>query len=163
MKVLIIIYDNESHISYFPMGSAYVASAIREAGHEVKFYNQDIYHWPEAHLVDYVNANKFDAVGIGACGGYYQHRKVLALCKALIEVEPANRPKIWLGGHLVSPEPDYFLRNTNADAICIGESDITIVELLDALYGNRSYDSVNGIAYRNKEGETIITSNRELI
>ena len=72
MKVLLIAYDNDSHISFFPAGLAYVASAARDAGHEVEIYQQDIYHYTEEHLTEYLTKHKFDAVGIGGCGGYYQ-------------------------------------------------------------------------------------------
>lgn len=163
MKVLIVLYDNGSHISFLPMGPAYVAAAIREAGHEVSFYNQDVYHWPDEHLAEYVTRNHFDAVGLGACGGYYQYRKILSLCEALAGMPKSKRPKIFLGGHLVSPDPGYFLQKTKADFICIGESEITIVELLDAIGGNRSYDSVKGIAFMSPSGDAVITGNRELI
>lgn len=35
MKVLLIVYDNDSHIHDFPMGLAYIASVLRNTGHEV--------------------------------------------------------------------------------------------------------------------------------
>lgn len=42
MKVLLIAYDNDSHISFFPLGLAYIAGALKEDGHEVEIYQQDI-------------------------------------------------------------------------------------------------------------------------
>lgn len=41
MKVLLIAYDNDSYIHWFPLGLAYIASALRNAGHNVVIYNQD--------------------------------------------------------------------------------------------------------------------------
>jgi hypothetical protein len=32
MKILLVVYDNESRISYFPTGIAYIAAACRAAG-----------------------------------------------------------------------------------------------------------------------------------
>lgn len=57
MKVLLIAYDNGSYIHEFPMGLAYIASALRNAGHDVVIYNQDKFHYPESHLVDYLTNN----------------------------------------------------------------------------------------------------------
>ena len=40
MKVLLVVYDNDSYIHWFPTGTAYIASALRKAGHEVTIYNK---------------------------------------------------------------------------------------------------------------------------
>lgn len=161
MKVLLIAYDNGSHISFFPAGLAYVASAVRNAGHEVEIYQQDIYHYPEDHLTNYLTQNKFDAVGVGGCGGYYQYRKIKAIAKAINNVP--NRPFFWMGGHLPSPDPEYFLRKFGADLIMIGESDETVKEVLQVLETTRYWGGVKGIAYLDDKGEVKVNERRELI
>jgi anaerobic magnesium-protoporphyrin IX monomethyl ester cyclase len=128
MKILLVIYDNDSYIHWFPMGMAYLASALRNAGHHVTIYQQDQYHYPDAHLTDYLCENFFDVVGVGVIGGYYQYRKLLALAAAINAVP--QRPFFVIGGHGPSPEPEYFLRKTCADAVVIGEGEETFVELL---------------------------------
>ncbi len=160
MKVLLIAYDNDSYIHQFPTGSAYIASSLRKAGHNVTIYNQDQFHYPESHLVDYLTRNHFDAVGLGVIGGYYQYRKLLKISEALNRVP--HRPRYILGGHGPSPEPEYFLKKSNADAVIIGEGDITAVSLLDALEHKRSLSSVNGIAYLDG-GHLVQTKPQELI
>ena len=160
MKVLLIVYDNDSYIHDFPMGLSYIASAARNAGHKVGVYSQDQYHYTEEHLTDYLIHNKYDAVGIGVIGGYYQYEKLLKISKA-INLVP-DRPFYILGGHMGSPDPDYFLRKTGADAIVIGEGDITIVNLLEAVEKNLSLSTVNGIAYLNGS-KCAITKPQELI
>ncbi len=142
------------------MGLAYIVSALRNAGHDVVIYNQDKFHYPESHLVDYLTNNHFDVVGLGVIGGYYQYQKLLKISGAVNSVP--NRPLYILGGHGPAPEPEYFLKNTNADAIIIGEGDITVVNLLDALENKRSLSSVNGIAYLDG-GHLVQTKPRELI
>jgi radical SAM superfamily enzyme YgiQ (UPF0313 family) len=67
-----------------------------------------------------------------------------------------------LGGHLVTPEPGVFLRKTKADAVVIGEGEITITELLKCLEEKRTLASVNGIAYL-ENGVLIQTDRQELI
>lgn len=169
MKILMIIYDNDSHISYFPLGPAYVASAIRASGHNVEIYNQDVYHYTENHLVEFLKHNHFDAVGIGACGGYYQYGKVKKICDAINTLHE-NRPVIILGGHMASADPKYFLNYMQADFVSIGESEITMVELLNALeniqFSSHSlsfaFDHVDGIAFM-RGNEYIETPRRELI
>ena len=160
MKVLLIVYDNDSYIHQFPMGLAYVASALRNAGHDVVIYNQDKFHYPESHLVDYLTNNHLDVVGLGIIGGYYQYQKLLKISEAINRVP--NRPLYILGGHGPAPEPEYFLRKTSADAIIIGEGDVTIVNLLDALDNRKGLSTVNGIAYLDG-GRLVLTKHQELI
>ena len=79
MKVCLIVYDNDSYVHTFPQGIAAVAAILRESGHDVIIYNQDVYHYPESHLVDYLTNNHFDVIGIGVIGGYYQYEKLLKI------------------------------------------------------------------------------------
>lgn len=160
MKILLIVYDNDSYIHFFPMGLAYIASALRNAGHDITIYNQDVYHYPESHLVDYLTHNDFDAVAVSVIGGYYQYRKLLKISEAINSVP--NRPFYILGGHGPSPEPEYFLRKTKANAIVIGEGEISTVNLLAALENNINLSSVNGIAYLDS-GNLVVTKPQELI
>jgi anaerobic magnesium-protoporphyrin IX monomethyl ester cyclase len=104
MKVLLVVYDNDSHISYFPLGTAYIASVCRSAGHEVTIYNQDVFHWPESHLVDLLHREHFDVIGLGAVGGYYQYKKLIKISEAINSV--TNRPFYVLGGHCPSPQTE---------------------------------------------------------
>lgn len=163
MKILMVVYDNDSYISWFPQGLAYLASAARNAGHEVSVYQQDVYHWPDSHLTDYLNHHVFDVVEVSVIGGYYQYHKLLSLSKAINASE--NRKSFWytIGGHGPAADPEYFLRKTGADIVGIGEGEITFVELMDAFQGKRSLESVDGIAFFNKDGEYIRTKPRELI
>ena len=78
-----VVYDNESYISWFPQGLAYLASAARNAGHEVSVYQQDIYHWPDEHLTYFLDNNEFDVVEVSVIGGYYQYRKLIKLSTAI--------------------------------------------------------------------------------
>ncbi|MFZ5354293.1 MAG: B12-binding domain-containing radical SAM protein [Bacillota bacterium] len=160
MKILLIVYDNDSYISWFPQGIAYIASVCKNAGHEVKIYNQDVYHWPESHLLELLNRERFDVVGVGACGGYYQYRKILKISEAVNKSK--NRPYYILGGHLASPEPEFFLKKMKADTVVIGEGEVTILELLDALESKKSLRNVKGIAYL-ENGHYVRTEERPLI
>lgn len=83
MKILMVAYDNDSYITWFPQGLAYLASAARNAGHEVVIYQQDIFHWSDSHLTEYLDNNQFDVVEVSVIGGYYQYRKLLSISAAI--------------------------------------------------------------------------------
>ncbi|MFA5139656.1 MAG: radical SAM protein [Elusimicrobiota bacterium] len=147
-------------IHVFPVGLAYVAAALRKAGHKVEIYNQDMHHYPDSHLTAHLDRGRYDVVGVGVIGGYYQYRKLLRIAEAVNASK--RRPFFILGGHGPSPEPEYFLRKTRADAAVIGEGEETIVELLAALGGHRSLASVRSIAYL-EGGKVRLTPRREPI
>ena len=155
MKILFIAYDNDSHIAYFPLGYAYLAAVCEKAGHEVIIYQQDTHHWPDEHLTKYLDENDFDVVGLGASAGYYQYKRVIALSKAINQ--SINRPFFVLGGHIVTPEPEYFLQKTSADAIIMGEGELIICKLLSVISRNGDLAEVDGIAYM-KESEIVINN-----
>ena len=161
MRILLVVYDNDSYISYFPVGTAYIASVLRKEGYEVEIYNQDVHHYPEEHLTDYLNNNKFDIIGLGVIAGYYQYRKLLKISKALNASK--NKPEYYiLGGHGPSPEPEYFLKKTEADIAVIGEGEETIVDLLNAISNKKPFNRIKGIAYRNGN-QVILNDSRPLI
>jgi anaerobic magnesium-protoporphyrin IX monomethyl ester cyclase len=160
MKILFVVYDNDSYISVFPLGLGYLASVCREAGHEVKIYNQDVYHWPESHLIDLLDREHFDVIGIGVIGGYYQYRKLLKISAAINSSN--KRPIFIIGGHGPSPEPEYFLKKTGADVAVIGEGEVTIIELLKAIEEKKDLSRVEGIAFL-VNGKCVQTPRRELI
>ncbi|OGV37083.1 MAG: B12-binding domain-containing radical SAM protein [Lentisphaerae bacterium GWF2_49_21] len=156
MKILLVVYDNSSYIHYFPVGLAYIASILREKEYSVDIYNQDKEHYPDEHLTGYLNANHYDVVGISVVGGYYQYRKLLGLSKAINNSK--DRPFFIIGGHGPSPEPEYFLKKTGADAVVVGEGENTIIELLKAVENKSKLTNVLGIAYR--IGETVQVNER---
>ena len=160
MRILLIVYDNDSFLSWFPQGLAYLASIYRNAGHEVVVYSQDVYHWSEEDLKKLLDSEKFDIVGISVIGGYYQYRKLLKISVAINSSK--NRPFFIIGGHGPAPEPEYFLKKTQADVVVIGEGEITVLEIIEALENKRSLFSVKGIAFM-ESNKCHITPERPLI
>lgn len=160
MKVLLVVYDNDSYIHWFPQGLAYIAATLLKNGHDVEIYSQDMHHYPEAHLTDKLNREVFDVIGVSVIGGYYQYRKLLKISEAINKAK--NRPFFVIGGHGPSPEPEYFLKKTMADAAVIGEGEVTVIELLNALAGKKPLSTVKGIAFR-QEDKVYVNERRELI
>lgn len=160
MRVLLIAYDNDSYIHVFPIGLAYIASVLRNAGCEVVIYKQDQYHYPEEHLLEFLDRNKFDVIGIGIIAGYTQYKKLLKISNVINKSK--NRPFYIIGGHGPTPEPEFFLRKTGADAVVMGEGELTAIELVEHVAGKKSLNEVRGIAYRDGE-KVIINERRPLI
>jgi len=160
MRVLIVVYDNDSYIHWFPQGLGYIAAVLLKGGHDVEIYSQDRYHYPDEHLTAYLDKNKFDVIGVGVIAGYYQYRKLSKISDAINKSK--NRPFYVIGGHGPSPEPEFFLKKTQADAVVIGEGEVTIIELMNAIANNKPLNTVKGLAFR--EGDkVVINEGRPLI
>ena len=160
MRILLVVYDNDAYIHVFPSGLAYIAAILENEGYDVEVYSQDKFHYPDEHLTEYLNNNKFDVVGVSVIAGYYQYRKLIKISEAINRSR--NRPFYIIGGHGPSPEPEFFCKLTQADAIVIGEGEVTISELLKAVADRKPLNSVKGIAYR--EGDKVFkTGDRTMI
>lgn len=98
-KILMVVYDNDAYTTFFLLGLGYLASAARNAGHDITIYQQDIFHWPEEHLIDYLDKNEFDVVMVSVIGVYYQYRKLLKLSDAINSSKNRHHFKYLIGGH----------------------------------------------------------------
>lgn len=155
LKIFLIVYDNGSYVNWFPHGLSYISSYLKEHGHQVDIYNQDIYHWPSEHLTQTLDNNNYHVVCVGVIGGYYQYRKLLEISKA---IENSKKSPVYIiGGHGPSPEPKYFLEKTKADYVVIGEGEETICELLDC---SKDIDEIDRIAYFDANGKYNQTKSR---
>src|SRR3989344_955373 len=160
MRILLVVYDNDSYIHWFPQGLAYIAAVLLKEGYDVEIYNQDKFHYTDEHLTDYLNKNKFDIIGVSVIGGDYQYRKLLEISAAINRSK--NRPFYIIGGHGPSPEPEFFLMKTEADAVVVGEGEITIIELIKALSEQKKFYDIKGIAFRDNK-KVIVNERRPLI
>ena len=152
MRILLITKDTGQYADWFPQGIAYIAAIILKEGYEVEIYHQNVNHYPDEHLTDYLDKNHFDIVGVGAIGGYYQYRKLLKISDAINSSK--QRPFYIIGGSCPSPEPEYFIKKTQADVVVIGEGELTVIELIDAVANHKSLSHVKGIAYW--EGDNVV-------
>lgn len=162
MKILLIVPDNGSYISTFPLGIGYIAAALRERGDEVEIYNKDVYHFSAEHLTRFLDTHEFDIIGTGTCGGYYQYREMKSIAAAINKSR--TKAKFVVGGHLVTPEPEYFLKLLNADYIVLGEGEETMKELVSRLEANQAVDStLKGLAYKDENGKCYVNERRDQI
>ena len=158
MKILFVFYDNQSRDNILPVGATYVAAYLREHGYkDITYLSQDVYHYSEDYIHEYLKKNHFDIVGMGFVAGYYQHKKIKNICDAITSLK--DKPFIVLGGHGPSPVPEFYIRYTGADAVVIGEGEVPFLNLVKALENDMSLHTVRGIAFR--DGDTIVTNERE--
>ena len=131
------------------MGIAYLAASARASGFpDVSVWNQDIYHYPDETITEYIENGQFDIVGFGVCG-YQQYRKGLSLATHIKRAK--NKPLFVLGAHGPSAAPEFFLEKYQADIVLRGEGELIFTNLLKALHSKSDFRKINGITWREEE------------
>ncbi len=165
MKILLIIprYNLTDKVDFqyvFPLGLGYISSALKKAGYDVDCLNLNHLGGKIEDLTKKsLDKTKYDIVCTGHIGiGYSIIEKITNASRS-----HGSKPKIILGGTLITSEPELMLDSLKPDFIVIGEGEITIVELLKCIKNKSDFKKVDGIAYIDKDGKAIFTKPRELI
>ena len=145
LRVLFVVYDNGSYDHVFPMGIGALSAVLKKEGHQYEFWNQDMHHYDDDKLRVHLNNNKYDVVILSLIAGYYQYQKMKSLSKAINESK--QRPIYLMGGYGPTPEPEFFLKKSGCDIVCLGEGEITLPKLLSAIENKTSFENVPGIAW----------------
>ena len=66
-----------------------------------------------------------------------------------------------VGGPIVTADPELAMTHLPIDYGVIGEGEYTLMELLEMLQRQGQPDTVKGLAFRNRDGQLVITEKRE--
>ncbi|GAF70150.1 unnamed protein product, partial [marine sediment metagenome] len=143
----------------FPEGLGILATCLGEAGHEVEGLDINAHRYTKEEVAAKIAAAEYDLVGMGGLITVYGYMAwFTGICK---QYHP-DKPVI-LGGNAVTPIPRLIMENTRADAACVGEGELTIVEVADALAEGRSLAGIAGIWYREGDGTVRQNARRPVI
>jgi len=107
-----------------PLGAAYVAASLKEAGHDVSLC---VFARSPERAIERLAADPPDLMAYGLLSG--EQGEYLAFHRAL--TKRVNVPAVWGG-----PHPSFFpdmIETEGLDAVCIGEAEDAIVEFADRL------------------------------
>lgn len=141
----------------FPIGIAYVSASLKASGRNVKAYNLNYKDGDIADLVG--NLIRDYNVDVLATGGLTaQYRRLREILDAAREAKPDII--LAVGGGIITSSPIPAMEALEiADYGMIGEGEITICELADALEGKRDIHAVDGIIFK-ENGDWHITQPR---
>lgn len=125
-----------------PLGLAYVASALLEAGHEVELLDLNLTGLNPARVRARLNRVAPDMVGISSHTETYPN----ALRLARIVKEHSGRVPIVLGGPHASILPEAVLAEPDIDFVVRGEGEVTAVELARVIERGGPADEFDAIA-----------------
>ncbi len=163
--ILIVVprYNLGNNINYnylFPLGLGFISAILKRAGYQVDCLNLN---HKEGKLRDVINkslsAKKYDYVGTGSNSLRY------SVIERIIETvhEHGSKPKIILGGPIITSEPELVFNALKPDYAVIGEGEETIIELIECSEQNGKFEDVKGIGYWDKDGKARFTESREAI
>lgn len=159
MKVLLIeppFSDKQVHVRKFglaePLALEVLAGSLRQ--HDVRILDMRI----DPDLEREMNAFQPDIVGAGCyTTGVYATKKIFGAVKKL-----SPDALTIVGGHHASLVPQDFF-DPAIDAICIGDGEITLQQLVNAREKKADLRNVAGLALRGSDGALVFTPKRNLV
>jgi len=147
-----------SQINYWqPLGTLYVAAAMQQAGHDVRFYNGAFM----LHDEIMAQVQEFGPQFIGLYSTAFGWKKAKKTAAAL--KQKIKGVFIAVGGPYPVAVQEQCLEDcSDIDAVVTGEGEITAVEMLEKLGSGKTLDGVEGVAFRSNDA-IIKNSPRPLI
>ena len=129
--------------SYFVrLGLPMIGAALVEAGHDVRIFN------PQLSPIDWADVYSSDLVGLSSTTS-----TIVEAYRIGDDLRRRGIPVIIGGSHVTFMEDEAL---QHADYVARGEAGETImVELAEALAGDRELSSIAGISYRGADGQAV--------
>lgn len=141
------------HNEFEPLGLEYIAAVIQRKGYQVILLRQMSLTTEE--ITQRILSYNPDIVCLTVLT--YNFQEALLIAKI---IKAFDKKIITIfGGYHPSTDSENVLKEDSVDFVIIGEGEITIGELLDALENNCDYTSIQGIAFK-KDGNIFKTNVR---
>lgn len=141
-KILLISYDNGSHIPFFPQNLFHLYGALKLAKHQVGMWFPDVHHGKPKDLTRLLDNAGFDIVAFGFVAGYYQYRVAKELAKAINLSRNRKRFRFVVGGHGPAAAPEFFMEKLGCDIVVVGDGEDTgWVDLPGGVYNAKPCES----------------------
>ncbi len=151
-----------------PLGLAYIGSAIRNAGNEVKAFDLSVsknclskyYLKADQSLINELSDYNPGIIGMTCTT---TNRINLAFWAEELKKRFPDARIVVGGPHPFFLPESYLSTNPSVDVLVLGEGETTVVDYLDAVSCERDPDAVKGIAFREKTGRVIVNKLRDAI
>src|SRR3989338_223228 len=160
MKVLLVNCPISERFPPFtlPLGMAYLIAVLRKANHKVEVLDINGFRYDRSEVENKIRELNYDMVCTGGVITLYKYLKFLT--PVLKKYHP-DKP-IVIGGNISNEIPHLLFKYTSSDILMIGEAEVTVCELADALEKSIALKKVDGLAYK-ENGNIIYTSPRKII
>lgn len=166
LKLLLVYPDfledgtAKSNGGSYSEGLASISAVVKQGGHDVELMHLTFKH-DEAQFKERLKTYKdVDLIGFSTRTTAFPY--VCECAKWIKEVDP--NMFVFGGGYHAILVPDEFLAQESFDAVCVGEGEYPILELMDKMRDNKPYYDVESFYYKDKKtGEIIKNPIRPLI
>lgn len=165
LKILLVVprYSGLESVNYdyaFPLGLGYISSMMKKARYDVSVLNLNHQRGAITEILNQLmDKKKYDIVATGHTGmGFSIVKKITEVART-----HSSKPKIILGGALITSEKELMFKTLKPDYAVYGEGEVTIIELLKCIKKKGDFRKIDGIIFKDKEGKIIVTNPREPI
>ncbi len=124
-----------------PLGIAYIAAVLEEAGHDVRIIDGIA---EEKSLQQIVRqAQHFDFVGVSACTSFAKRA-----FEAVNAIKEASGAPIIFGGPHATVLPQEVVENKSVDFVVVGEGEYTVRDLVSAVENGKKVEKVQGLYFK---------------
>jgi anaerobic magnesium-protoporphyrin IX monomethyl ester cyclase len=124
-------------------------AAVLEGREEYEIVDGNINDRPLETILKLIDSHPIELVGVSVMPGP-QMVAAMETSREIRRLRP--QVKIAWGGYFPSIYPDAALNAKYIDFVVRGQGEDTLLELLDAMRGNRSFDSIRGLSYKDAFG-----------
>lgn len=149
---------------YPPLGTIYAASLLRENNHQVSLFDVGLKDSPN-EIIEVIKTKKPHALVIYDDGFNYLTKMCLTTMREaafkMIKYGKENNCTVIVCSSDSTDHYEEYL-NKGADYVILGEGELTLLELIQKIEGQKSTDDVNGLCYL-KDDKVVKNPKREVL
>lgn len=160
MKILLLYPNYDSHVVHPPLGLGYLASYLETKGHRVSIFDGTLHNASMQDFVKEISKFKPKLIGISVVTrGHNRAKEMIKVIRRKYKKIP-----IVIGGSQVTAAPEIVIKDLGADYAIVGEGELTLLELVNALEKEKNWFSqIKGLVYKMSAEKIKINPERELI
>ena len=141
-----------------PVGMASVMTYFESKGYKFTLLDIDIDEFSDDYVENYIKNNHFDIVLTGTIVTHYKW------VKWFVNMTKMHQPNSYVivGNSVAGSIPELFLNKTKGDIVVTGEGEISAYESVEAIRLEKDLKTVEGISFRNSNGQIITTDHRKV-
>lgn len=132
----------------FPL-SVMALAAVLEGREDYRIVDGNLDENPTQTILDLIRQNNVELLGVSVMPGPQMASAIVA-CKEIRD-RHAKLPIVW-GGYFPSTYTDAALNARYVDYVVRGQGEETLLELLEAIRGNRKFEGIPGLSYKDVFG-----------